>query len=137
MNISEHQNVKGWGEDSNFVERPGVPAESEPPHPVKGAHWIRPEQQPLLHDVLKQPGRASYTPVFGTGPGLKGLSGVIRKFAHTKVQDHRPMKFMLLLLADRVDVMEHRFEKAPWALPLAAAGSLAAVFSFRLANRAR
>lgn len=127
--------VKGWGEDAEQTARPGVPAEYEKPHPVGGAYWTKPEQQPLEHDVLKHPGLEGYTPVFGSAPGLKGLSGVLRKFAHTKVQDHRPTKWMTLLLADRVDVMERRLAKTPLFVPFAAAGSLAAVLAYRLRNR--
>jgi hypothetical protein len=105
--------------------RPGVPMETEPRR-VGGAHWGAPERQDPNAPVLKRMEIDELTPVFGTAQPPKGLSGAIRRLAYT-VPQHRARRWLLLLMADRVDVIEHRLAGAPkWAalaLPLVAIGA--------------
>ena len=46
------------------------------------------------------------TPVYSTALPPRGLSGLLRRKAYT-IPDHKPQRWMLLLAADRVDVLEH------------------------------
>lgn len=118
------QNIEGWGVDRDPRSRPGVPME-EPPHPVGGAHWTEPARQMPDERVLKQPLRKELTPVFGTAAPPKGLSGLIRRMAYM-APDHKTKHWLLLLIADRVDVMERLIQRFPVIVPAAFAGGLLA-----------
>lgn len=93
--------------DSEPGQRPGVPMEV-PAEPRPGSHWEAPEPQrpsiPVLHSTTKR----DLPAVFGTGQPPKGLSGRLRRIAY-RIPEHRARHWMMLLLADRVDVLEHRF----------------------------
>ncbi len=78
--------IPGWGVDRDPQSRPGYPLEQE--------HQIG-------FDTVQ--GQPPYT----TTIPLKGLSGVLRKAAY-KVPDWKPRRWAMLLLADRVDVLESR-----------------------------
>lgn len=49
---------------------------------------------------------AQLTPVFGTAEPPSGLSGVLRRLAY-RIPDHRASHWAALLIADRIDVLEH------------------------------
>jgi hypothetical protein len=93
--------IPGWGVDARPEQRPGVPME----RPIPPAVGSRPEQQvtdvPIAH-VSTPPG---LTPVFGTTVPPHGLSGRVRRRAY-RIPGHRTSHWALLLLADRIDVME-------------------------------
>jgi hypothetical protein len=93
--------VPGWGVDARPEQRPGVPMERPIP-PVGGSP---PERQvtdvPIVH-VAKPRGP---TPVFGTAQPPHGVSGQVRRLAY-RIPGHRTSHWMLLLLADRIDVVE-------------------------------
>lgn len=99
-----------WGIDRRFKDRPGVPRDSSP-HPLAGAHWTVPEQQVPTTDVLMRVGLEKPTPVFGTEQPPHGLSGVIRRAAY-RVADWRVRHWLMLMLADRIDVVESRIGRA-------------------------
>ncbi|RKI04761.1 hypothetical protein [Corallococcus sp. AB038B] len=104
--------------DQDPANRPGVPMETAP-KPLAGARAPIALQHAEV-PVFKHAGRKQMPPVFGTAQPPKGLSGLLRKAAYAK-PDHKPGHWMLLLLADRVDVWEHRLRKSlPWAAPSAA-----------------
>lgn len=46
------------------------------------------------------------TPVFGTMVPLRSVSGLLRRLAY-RIPEQRPRRWLLLLIADRVDVAEH------------------------------
>ncbi|HLL53102.1 MAG TPA: hypothetical protein VK447_06115 [Myxococcaceae bacterium] len=125
------RNVEGWGADRDMAARPGVPMEL-PPQPVGGAHWEEPAQQAPDVPVFKHKGLKALTPVFGTAAPPRGLSGVIRKVAY-EVPTHRTKHWLLLMLADRVDVMERMVARFPAIIPAALAGGVLA----RKLSRAR
>ncbi|MFB1481233.1 hypothetical protein [Corallococcus sp. RDP092CA] len=104
--------------DQDPANRPGVPMETAP-RPLAGARVpIAPQHAEV--PVFKHAGRKQMPPVFGTAQPPKGLSGLLRKAAYAK-PDHKPGHWMMLLLADRVDVWEHRLRRSlPWAAPSAA-----------------
>ena len=95
----------GRGSDKNPWQRPGVPQE-QPPQPLASAHWLEPERQmaettPLVGRGLK------LTPVFSTAIPPRGVSGAMRRVAY-RLPDYKARRWLLLMLADRVDVLEHR-----------------------------
>jgi hypothetical protein len=96
--------IPGWGADLDPKNRPAVPKEKTPPQGT-GAHWDEPEQQIPTTKILVSVEHAGLTPVFGTACPLKGLSGKIREFAF-RFSEGRKLHWLLLLFADRVDVIE-------------------------------
>lgn len=110
----------GWGVDLPPENRPGVPMEASPPRRAAGAHWKEPDRQRPTDEVLKRAGRRQLTPVFGTAVPPRGVSGAIRRFAYT-FPDHKARHIFLLMLADRVDVLESRLHGAARPAAMAAA----------------
>lgn len=105
------------GVDVEGRERPGVPMEAEP-EPFAGAHWKTPPRQAWTPRSAVARGRP--TPVMGTAQPLRGVSGTLRRAAY-RLPEHRGRHWLLLLLADRVDVAEDRAGRL-LASPLRAAG---------------
>lgn len=89
--------------------RPGVPMEKEP-EPLPGVHWTRPERQSTRPGLTHRAELKQMTPVFGTGQPLKGLSGMVRRTAYG-IPETLVRHWLLLLMADRIDVLESRFGK--------------------------
>jgi hypothetical protein len=104
--------------DATAATRPGVPREREQ-FPDPGAHWDVPPQQPGA-GALERSGARRLTPVFGTAAPPRLLSGAVRRLAY-RLPEHRSAHWMLLLGADRLDVIEHRLGAGIWAVPAAAA----------------
>ena len=100
-----HAHIPFWGIDLDPENRPGVPYEHAP-RPVPGAHWITPARQVTSVPVLKAAGVDRLTPVFGTATPPHGISGALRRVAY-RAPDHRARHWLLLLVADRVDAIEH------------------------------
>jgi hypothetical protein len=97
--------IPGWGADLNPRDRPAVPREQFDPT-FSGAHWEFPERQPEKWPRERSIEHAFVTPVFGTSCPPKGLSGAIRKYAYRRYSEARAAHWLLLLAADRVDVVE-------------------------------
>lgn len=97
---------QGWGSDHSPLDRPGVPRESDPPQPLASAHWLRPEQQQSDTQPLVGHGM-QLTPVFSSAVPARGVSGALRRLAY-RIPDYRARRWLLLMVADRVDVLEHR-----------------------------
>lgn len=100
----ELQHIPGWGADLDRKDRPAVPMERTPPRFIH-AHEEKLPQQPENVEVFVSPERPGITPIFGTAQPPKGLSGMIRRAAY-KMTENDIRHFMLLLLADRVNVIE-------------------------------
>jgi hypothetical protein len=98
--------IPGWGVDLNY--RPAEPMEDFDPG-ATGAHWHFPERQPELWPREKSPEHGMLPPVFGTVAPPRGISGAIRRYAYT-LSEGRSSHWLLLMLADRVDVLESRVE---------------------------
>jgi hypothetical protein len=121
--------IKGYGIDADPTKRPGIPME----HPLTlESHPPRPPPRQESAPAVPIPGRADrkMPPVFGTAEPPKGLSGALRLFAY-KYPSHRKRHWLLLLVADRVDVLEHRL-RSPVAL---AAALLVGGMTMRLLKR--
>lgn len=99
-----HPEIPGWGTDLDHKNRPAYPMERSPPR-LEGGHWEQPEQQPLRVQVYHSPERPGLTPVFGTSTPPRGLSGRLRGAAY-KLTENDIRHWLLLLLADRVDMVE-------------------------------
>lgn len=56
------------------------------------------------------------TPVVGPAQPLKGLSGRMRRVAYG-IPEHHARHWLLLLVADRIDLMEHRMAEATRGRP--------------------
>jgi hypothetical protein len=99
--------IPGWGADLNREDRPAVPQERFDPE-FGGAHWEFPERQPERWPRERSIEHKFLTPVFGTSCPPRGLSGKIRRFAYARYSEGRAAHWLLLLGADRVDVLESR-----------------------------
>ncbi|MEV6844566.1 hypothetical protein [Actinoplanes sp. NPDC051411] len=99
--------IPGWGADLDPKDRPAVPRERFDPQ-FGGAHWEFPERQPERWPRERSIEHKFLTPVFGTSCPPRGLSGKIRRFAYAKYSEGRAAHWLLLLGADRVDVLESR-----------------------------
>ena len=126
--------IPGWGADLDRSRRPAVPMEHMPPR-LEGLHWDAPAQQPLEVEVLQSIERPGITPVFGTSVPPSGLSGWIRRraFRHS---ENNLRHWMMLLMADRVNVVEGLFtdaRKSPrmHSLAIVGIGLLAALWMSR------
>jgi len=98
--------IPGWGVDLDRANRPSVPKEK---FEETGAHWDVPEQQPEHWPREKSTEHRFVTPVFGTAQPLRGVSGAIRRYAYT-FSEGRTAHWLLLLIGDRVDIIESRIE---------------------------
>lgn len=98
--------IPGWGADLDPADRPAVPREQ--PGIVTGAHWQVPEDQPYDGTRERSVEHGRLPPVFGTAQPLTGASGVIRRYAYDRFSEARAAHWLLLLVADRVDVAESR-----------------------------
>lgn len=122
MDTQIEKAIPGAGVDGTQEARPGVPMEKEKPAPAGNAHWLTPEPMRDPGYIQKRAGLEQLTPVFGTSCPPRGLSGAMRKAAY-EIPEHFTTHWLLLLAADRVDVVEDRLKfLVPFAIPLAAAG---------------
>jgi hypothetical protein len=131
------QDIKGYGYDADPSRRPGIPRETSP-RPLPHA---KPPQRQQTRPAFTRTARTDrkMTPVFGSAQPPKGLSGAMRSFAY-KYPSHLRRHWMLLLMADRVDVMEHRVGTLGGAATLAslffAGGATATAMRGRRRRRA-
>ncbi len=98
--------IPGWGVDLNPTDRPAHPRLQYPAD--TGAHWDFPDRQPETWPRERSVEHAFLTPVFGTAQPPKGLSGVVRKFAYARYSEGRLAHWLLLVVGDRIDALEHR-----------------------------
>jgi hypothetical protein len=100
----EGDHVMGWDRDP--ASRPGVPMSAAPSR-AEGAPASDPVAQAGGEGREHRAALDGPTPVFGTAQPLHGLSGAIRRAAY-RIHEHRARHWMLLMAADRVDVLEDR-----------------------------
>jgi hypothetical protein len=99
--------IPGWGVDLDPADRPSVPKLR--PEPT-GAHWDFPERQPEKWPRERSIEHEFLTPVFGTSAPPRWLSGRIRKYAYASHSEGKAAHWLLLILADRVDAVEHHLQ---------------------------
>jgi hypothetical protein len=73
-----------------------------------------------------QPG----APVFGTAQPLHGLSGLVRRIAYG-TRETKARHWLLLLVADRIDVLEHRIARLVKVAAIVPVGLAAAALALR------
>ncbi|WP_051142746.1 hypothetical protein [Gryllotalpicola ginsengisoli] len=103
--------IPGWGADLDAADRPSVPRESFDPG-ASGAHWEVPTQQPGGEERERSIEHRQLTPVFGTVAPLAGLAGRIRRTAYRRYSEGRLAHWLLLMAADRVEVLQSRLPGA-------------------------
>jgi hypothetical protein len=101
---NKYAHIIGWGADLDHADRPAYPKERVPAR-LEGVHWDQPEQQAERVEVFCSTERPGITPVFGSTCPPRGLSGRMRRFAF-RYSENDLRHWMLLLMADRVDVGE-------------------------------
>ena len=125
----EHLDRPVAGADLSRDERPGVPMEHEgrPLTPTAPEHieHMRPRRGLTHRRELR-----SMTPVFGTAQPLHGLSGLLRRAAYA-THETRAKHWMMLLLADRVNVVEHRVARLVKLMAIIPAGTAALVLAVK------
>ena len=122
----EHGNEPVHGSDLPGAERPGVPMETQPRSLTPTVHWTDPERQPPDRRVTKRRELQQLTPVFSTALPPRGLSGALRRAAY-RIPETRAQHFLTLMLADRIDVLEHRLVRLLKVVTLLPLGTAAAV----------
>jgi hypothetical protein len=100
---------RGKGVDLPRSQRPGVPMEHAPHKLQPGAPEHYDRMRPR-HDVVHRAELPEMTPVFGTAQPLHGVSGLVRRIAYG-TRETKARHWLLLLMADRIDVLEHRIAR--------------------------
>jgi hypothetical protein len=101
--------IPGWGVDLDPTDRPSVP-KLQFREDLTGAHWEFPERQPEKAPRERSIEHKFLTPVFGTAQPLTGVSGAIRTLSYARFSEGRLAHWLLLVLADRVDAVEHHLK---------------------------
>lgn len=96
--------INGWGADLDPAKRPMVPMEL-PSDTTALRGEVGARQEPR-HKVFVSNEHPDLTPVFGESCPPRGLSGIIRGYAY-EYGEGTNRHWMMLMLADRVDVLEH------------------------------
>jgi hypothetical protein len=117
--------ILGWGADLDPADRPAYPKERTPPR-LDNVHWSQPEQQEPSVEIFHSTERARITPVFGTSVPPSGLSGVLRRRAFRR-SENDVRHWMMLMLADRVNVVEGLFADLRRAPPAKQVASVAVI----------
>ena len=104
---SRYAHIPGWGVDRDKKDRPAVPMERTPRR-LDGIDWDMPSQQQSDVEVLHSTERSGLTPVYGTSAPPRGLSGMLRRTGF-RISENDLRRWLILLLADRVDVVEGLF----------------------------
>jgi hypothetical protein len=98
--------IHGWGVDLDPKDRPAVPRERL--GASTGAHWDFPERQPELTSRERSTEHMMLPPVFGTSVPLRYVSGAVRRLAYRRYSEGQMRHWLLLVLGDRIDVVENR-----------------------------
>lgn len=107
--------IPGWGADLDPANRPAVPREVD--GRLSGTPGEPPVQQIEHRRRERSVEHARLPAVFGTSVPLRGLSGVVRRAAYARFSEARAAHWLLLLLADRVDVVEQSVAAAARGRP--------------------
>ena len=125
----EHLDRPVVGADLASRERPGVPMEHEA-RPLTSTAPDHFEHMRPRRGLTHRTETGAMTPVFGTVQPLHGISGLLRRIAYS-THETRARHWMLLLFADRVDVLEHRVAKLVKIAALVPAGAAALVLALK------
>jgi hypothetical protein len=103
--------IQGWGADLDPAVRPAVPKERTPPRFINIQGDDIPPQRSRGIRVFHSTERPGLTPVYGTAQPPSGVSGMIRAGAF-RFSENDLRHWLMLLFADRVDVVESTFSDA-------------------------
>ena len=119
--------------DADLSRRPGVPMLTDAPQPYpavagKPIEWQERNGTEVLMGVEERINTlnavgAELTPVFGTSVNPRWLSGVIRRRGYS-IPEHNAARWLLLMLGDRVDVLESKVARHPFRTLAVVAGLL-------------
>lgn len=129
--------IPGWGADLDPADRPSVPREwPSDVHSPYGDEIIPQQDQDRPRERSIEHGRL--TPVYGTSCPTRGLSGAVRRLAYARWSEARAAHWLVLIAADRIDVVESSLRS--WArgrpdLPFVPTGLKAEVTHHGLASR--
>jgi hypothetical protein len=124
----EHTDRPVVGADLSPKERPGVPMERSPQQPLTPTAPDHFERMRPRRGLTRRKDLAQMTPVFGTAQPLHGISGVLRRIAYS-MHETRAKHWMMLLMADRVDRLEHRIAGLVKLAALVPAGAAAVILA--------
>lgn len=94
------------GVDLDPARRPGVPR-MHAPEPLPHTRFPPERQRSRVTVLMHRRPHKTFPPVFGTAVPPRGISGLVRRAAF-RSPDYHMRHWTLLLLADRVDLWEHR-----------------------------
>jgi hypothetical protein len=97
--------ISGWGVDADPDNDPTYPMRDQSRQEERGLDWRRPSLQPQSVEVLMSIEHKRRPAVFGAANPPRGLSGAIRRRAFA-FSESQWAHWLLLVLADRVDVIE-------------------------------
>lgn len=97
--------IIGWGADLDPRLRPAVPKEKIPKSGTLSS-GLTPSQQIMRVPIFHSLERGAVTHVFGSACPPRGLSGILRRWSYEKFGEGRMAHWLILLLADRIDVVE-------------------------------
>jgi hypothetical protein len=122
--------------DQPRENRPGVPREKTPPRAVAHAPAPTTRAAHARAEVLVDPTLPRMPAVHGVPRGLRGASGALRRAAY-RLPDYRVRRWMLLLVADRVEAQGDRLRRLLGPRAAAALGLVALAATAGLALAAR
>ena len=100
----DYRTINGWGADLDIKNRPSFPKEL--PSDVMNVRGDVEERQLPREKVHLSVEHPDLTPVFGASCPPHGLSGLLRDYAY-QFGEGSNRHWLTLMLADRVDVLEH------------------------------
>ena len=118
---------------ADLHDRPGAPME-HPPQKLTPTAPERIEPMRPRRGLTHRRELRGMTPVFGTGQPLHSISGLLRRMAY-RIPESRARHWMTLLMADRVDVLEHRIARLVKVVALVPVGVGAVVLAARVLRR--
>ncbi len=134
---ADHKDRPARGADLKMSDRPGVPMERTTNDPLTPAtHWREPERMRNVPGVTRRMELRQMTPVFSTAYPPKGISGMIRRRAYNLPETYA-RHWATLLLADRVELWEHRLTRLLKLLAVVPMGVAGAFFAARLLRARR
>lgn len=104
-NSEKYNHIKGWGVDADPKNDPTYPMKNFTGDDHKRLNYDRPSQQKTNIEVLHSNERPGVSAVFGTSVPPAGVSGSLRRKAFAYSEGNLA-HWLLLLLADRIDVVE-------------------------------
>jgi len=106
--IADHSkdHIPGWGMDADPENDPTYPMKHRTGADHERLNYEKAPQQPIDIEVFHSIERPNVTRVFGTATPPQAVSGAIRRYAYKNFSESTATHWMMLILADRVNVVE-------------------------------